>query len=261
MAYVPQHIENWNSIEHECRYRASMSGNKGFKFHPSDDIVDACRVSPGGRILLAFRLKEVRDYFVAGYLDCSAQAEEDFATRATKYIQPEKRKEQEVADFDVQCERYMIAKKADIAAQDHIEKLFLTEVRSLCSEGKTTEAIAVARSIHGDCVVATLAQSAIFDAKHDYKTTPYHSVDPVPLSAERALALTQWMHTHERAKEEEELMGKSVPDRIQVLLDTKGREAAGTWAESLPPSLVKVFALDQARYGKISEPADNINAL
>jgi hypothetical protein len=54
-------IGNWNKVAGGCRFRASAKGDLDFKFHPSDDLIDAFKVSPGGRLLMAFRTEEVRD--------------------------------------------------------------------------------------------------------------------------------------------------------------------------------------------------------
>jgi hypothetical protein len=56
-------FRNYRELEQSCRgcrFRASAKGDLDFKFHPSDDLIDAFKVSPGGRVPMAFR-EEVRD--------------------------------------------------------------------------------------------------------------------------------------------------------------------------------------------------------
>ncbi|TLX16381.1 hypothetical protein [Rhizobium sp. MHM7A] len=255
MTYVPPYLENWKTIAQECPYRASVSGNVSWKFHPSPDLIDAEKVSPGGRLLLAFRSKEVRDYFVEGYLDQGVKVEEDWCVRATK-PEPAVKVVDAVPNFEEASAAIVRARAAYQAADDVISELFLKDIKSLIAQGKTTDALKIVVSIHGDCVSRTLGISALMDAGHDFDANSVGQTEALPLTAERAVALTDWLKARKANRKAEDVLGKIVNTKLSEIMETKGRAPAIEFAEALPPSMVKVFAIDRARHGKAIEPVE-----
>jgi hypothetical protein len=253
MTYVPPYLENWKKIAQECPYRVSVSGGVSWKFHPSPDLIDAEKVSPGGRYLLAFRSKEVRDYFVEGYLDQGVKVEEDWCVRATK-PEPAAKVVADMLSFEEACAAVVQTRTTYRNADDIVSDLFLKEIRDLIAEGKTTEALKIVVSIHSDCVSRTLGMSALIDAGHDFDSNSVGQTEALPLSPERALALTTWLRARKDNQKAEDILGKIVSSKLSEIMETKGRAPALAFAEALPPSMVKVFAMDRARHGKAVEP-------
>lgn len=167
ITYVPPYLKNWNEIAQECPYRASISSSASWRFHPSPDLIDAQKVSPGGRYLLAFRSKEVRDYFVEGYLDQGVKVEEDWCVRATK---PEAvtKVASAILSFEEASAAFVRSRAAYRNADAAVDQLFGSDIKKLIAHGKATDALRLVVYIHGDCVTRTLGMSALMDAGHDF---------------------------------------------------------------------------------------------
>jgi hypothetical protein len=255
MTYVPPYLENWKAIAAECPYRASINGRVSWKFHPSPDLIDAEKVSPGGRLLLAFRTKEVRDYFVEGYLDQGVKVEDDWAVRATKPQQAVKAMAI-TPSFEEACASVVSARVTYDAADKVIENLFLKDIKELIAQGKTVDALRLVVSIHGDCLSRTLGLSALMDAGHDFEANSVGKTEALPLTAARAVALTDWLRARKANRKAEDALSEIVNLKLSEIMQTKGRAAALEFVESLPSSMVKVFAMDRARRAKAIEPVE-----
>jgi hypothetical protein len=249
MTYVPPYLENWKAISTECPYRASVSGSVSWKFHPSPDLIDAEKVSPGGRLLLAFRSREVRDYFVEGYLDQGVKVEDDWCVRATK-PEPVAKAAPVVASFDEAVAAVVQARAAYEEADKVVENLFLHDIESLIAKGETTEALKIVVSLDGDCLTKTLGMSALIKAGHDFEANSVGRTEALPLTPERAVALTKWLKARKANKTAEVVLGEIVDVKLTEIMKTKGRAPAMEFAQELPPSMTKVFAMDHARHGK-----------
>ncbi len=255
MPYVPPYLENWKAVAAECPYRASISGNVSWKFHPSPDLIDAEKVSPGGRLLLAFRTREVRDYFVEGYLDEGVKVEDDWCVRATR-PEPAPKSVTVVVSFD-EASAAVVQARADYEEADKaVENLFLPDIEALIAEGKTTEALKIVVSLHSDCLTKTLGMSALMKAGHDFEANSFGRTEALPLTPERAMALTNWLKARTANKHAEDTLGNIVNSRLTAILQTKGRASAMEFIETIPSSMVKAFAMNRARHGRAVEPDD-----
>lgn len=255
MTNVPPHLANWKTIASECPYRASVSGSVSWRFHPSPDMIDTQKVSPGGRVLLAFRSREIRDYFVEGYLDQGVKVEEDWSACATK-PKPATNVAADVLTFEEASASVVHARAAYRAADDVINDLFLKEIKELIAKDRTADALRIVVSIHGDCVTRALGLSALQAAGHDFEAHSVAQTEALPLTPERAVALTDWLKARKANKKAEDTLGKIVNAKLSEIMATKGRAPAIEFAEALPPSMVKVFAIDRARHGKAVEPVE-----
>ena len=255
MTYVPPYLENWKAIAAECPYRASISGNVAWKFHPSPDLIDAEKVSPGGRLLLAFRTREVRDYFVEGYLDQGVKPEDDWCVRATR-PEPAEKETAVAIGFDEACVAVRQARATYDAANKTVESEFSTEVNRLIAQGKTADALRIVVSLHSDCLARTLGISALMEAGHDFEAHSVGRAEALPLTPERAVALTNWLRAREENKQAEDVLSEIVSSKLTEIMQTKGRAPALEFVQSLPSSMVKAFALHRARHDAAVEPAE-----
>lgn len=78
--------------------------------------------------------------------------------------------------------------------------------------------------------------------------------EALPLTAPRAVALTEWLRARKSNRQSEDALYEIVNAKLLEIMQTEGREPAIAFAESLPPSMVKVLAMDRARHGKAVEP-------
>lgn len=79
----PASLSHWDTHAAQAPYRASISGQAEWDMDlPNPNLAVANRISPGGRLLMAFSLEALRDCFVEGHVHQGAQVEPDGASRA-----------------------------------------------------------------------------------------------------------------------------------------------------------------------------------
>lgn len=101
-----------------------------------------------------------------GYQDQGVKVEDDWCVRATR-PEPPAKEVAAVSTFEEACAAIKHARVAYDAADKALEREFSTEINGLIAQGKTTEALKIVVSLHGDSLARTLGLSALMDAGHD----------------------------------------------------------------------------------------------
>jgi hypothetical protein len=248
--YVPPHIENWNHVAPEAPFRASVNLGMQWRFHPGNHLVDAEKASPGGRVILAFRMEEVRDYVVEAYAHIGAQAEEDRCDRAQRFRGAPPAFET-ARDYPASVAAFIEAREAHRASENEVERLFLEPVVAHLDRRDPIPAVELLISIPGDSYLRTTAISRVLESGlHDFDAKPLHMYRPTPYTAERVNALREWQRTRTPFVASEKAMGGFAHERLQTLWVEQGKNAALAFLEELPLSMVKADARSYLKFGK-----------
>lgn len=240
----------WAECAHTAPYRASVGADICWGTdRPHWDLATALKSSRRGhRLLMAFELAEVRDYFVEGHRDQDAQVEPDGAEEAgprqPKISRPAPRTLEE-------AKATVIASGlAEQAAQDEVERVFNREVDRLLTEHKAEEALRIIRSMHPDCAMRMIAFDAVRKSgQWDFDAKPLWKLEPMPFTQERAATIFAWLRAHLDNRAAEDDIGAIALPMAQDILDREGYAAVAAFNETMPPCMTKVFIADMADYG------------
>jgi hypothetical protein len=235
---------HWNMAAPEYPYRASINGDAEWDFSRPlpDDLADAARITPGGRLLLAFRHAEVRDYFVEGHLDQGAKVERDGAEKATRPTSIDAKEQSALPTLDEAAAAVQGTHRAMRAAEDAVEQAFLVEAKNLLAEGRVKSALGIVKSIPGDCVSRTFGIDAAGKAGWDHAALPFDSIDKTPLTAERGRALLRWLRAMKADKAAEKALETLVAEPLEALIKAKDLDGAEALVERIKPSWTAVHA-------------------
>ena len=235
----PDTIENWNSVSSWLPYRASIGGNCYWDVDwPSPRLIDANKVCPGGRILLAFEIAEVRDFFVEGHAHQGAHAEADFCERATPR-KPTRARPPLPTDYEAALVEFKTALQQNRAVSLAMEVAFIDEIKGYLSEKKVAEAVSLAKSMppSGEKSIAyTLIQNSGlggFDLARSRKA------DFMPYDAERASVMLQWQMAKHAAERIDDVFYELAYDKAQIILADDGHEALAEFVKGVPNSIAK----------------------
>jgi len=256
----PSSMENWKAKSPKAVYRASIGPNAVWDTdRPRPDLAVAAKVSPGGRMLMAFEMKEIRDYFVEGHADQEAQVEPDGAERASPRRTAEVHAFPKADDLAASIRIYSEARALLNEAHDAIERAFNDEFARLFDAGRAGEAISLLR-IMPDTHLRSSAIMRLQDAGWNFDANPIWKAAPTAYTREQAVALVQWQRASMQEASANEAFAKFAMERVQEILDEEGREAAEAFGLSLPGSVTKAFVMDRARYGKPREADEGSQA-
>lgn len=245
----PTSLENWKAKAPSAVYRASVGQNTFWDVgRPRPDLAVASKVSPGGRMLMAFGMEELRDYFVEGHADQGAQKEPDGAERASPRREGQAPVYPGADDLASAIRIYSEARGLLDKAHDAIERAFNDGFASLIEAGRTAEATALLR-IMPDTHLRTSAIMRLQDSGWDFDANPLWKAAPAAYTKEQAAALVLWQRATMRERAAEGPFSEFAMNRVQEILDEEGREAAEAFGLSLPRSVVKAYVVDRARYG------------
>lgn len=233
-------LAQWIAAARDLPYRASISGNCDWDVgRPSHHMAGALRVSPGGRILLAFAVSEVRDYFVLGHIDQGAQVEDDFAPQATtRSGRPPEPKLPE--DYETAVVDFENALRHRTDGEKAIEAAFVEPMRALLFARRTVDAVALWRSMP-DTVSKTLAFGELKQSgQWDFDKVKAHTVAPTPYDAQRGAALVSWQRSRNAMERIEQRFDELARERAEDILRHYGHEALMEFVDSVPNSIGKV---------------------
>jgi len=139
---TPASLDHWATQAASAPFRASIRNDVSWIIgHPSPDLIAASRVCPGGRLLLAFTLEALRDYFVEGYTDQGAQVEPDHATRAHPF-HPHAHSRLTPVTLDQAIAQYHAAVVARQALASSLNDAFVRPAQTLFDGGQIMAAMA-----------------------------------------------------------------------------------------------------------------------
>lgn len=247
----PTSFLRWTERAPSAPYRASVGNGAHWDTDlPSPNLAEAVRVSPGGRLLLAFRVKEVRDFFVEGHAHQGAQAELDGCERATSRKGEAPKANPPTESLDEAISAYVVARKAEREADGLIERHFNDKIGRLLSGGEPRKALELLRSMPDNALRAIAVSAVMKSGLWNIDENPMWKVEPAPYDSERAGAMVLWQRASKGLRAAEDVFGKLAMQRARELLDGEGNEAVAEFMHTLPASVTKAFVADMARYGR-----------
>lgn len=244
----PASLENWRAKADRAIYRASVGPNTHWEGkRPSPNLAVAAKVCPGGRMLMAFELEELRDYFVEGHSNNGAQREPDGCERAGPYRPVTPGKTTLSLDLESSIPVYLEARKNLGATHKEIERVFNVPFQQLLTADRLEEAIAVLNAMP-DTHLRSVAVSQLLESKKwDLDKNSIWDIDAAPYTREQAVALVRWQRSRKAEKAALDVHGKFAMERAKEILEDEGEEAVKAFAETLPPSITRAFISTMAR--------------
>ena len=153
---TPGSNDRWSRLSASAQFRASINGDCSWgNDRPSPDLITCSRISPGGRMLVAFEIAAVRDYFVDGHLDQGAQPEPDGANRASarRSTQDPWSPDPQVVgnSFDLAVAAYSLAAEQHRAAEAQLDAYVLPRIAELKADGEIKAAVALRNALPMSC--------------------------------------------------------------------------------------------------------------
>jgi hypothetical protein len=246
----PAALEHWTDMAPQAPHRASIDGDAFWDLErPSPNLAAAMKVSPGGRLLLAFRLKDVRDYFVEGHLDQGAQVESDGAERATarrSRVQPNSAPSERTLEqvFDI----YREAARAYDRALDGLREVFTVEALRLLSDGQVEQAKAVINSMPASPAKHLAISELSRHGGWERDSSPFWKTEPADYTPERAAALLAWGRPHRAEQAASEAMQAVLTPLLDDFLATGDRQGLADLIDLTPPSIERAYLMDALNY-------------
>lgn len=236
--------EKWRSRSANAPFRASIDGNACWETsRPGPDLAAALKTCPGGRVLLAFELAEIRDYFVEGHLDQGAQSEADGIDVASARRRPAPTAKPKPASVEEAAAIYIAAKKRLDLAYAAIEAAFNGKFQRLLDAGEVKAAVSVLRAMPDthlrSIAITRLGDSGLWDFRD-----PLHNVPRQPYSREQAAAMVEWQRAAKVKWSAEDALGELAMAKARELLSTDGLDALRDFEATLPRSMTKAFVAD-----------------
>lgn len=249
----PSSLENWKKKADHAIYRASVGPNTHWEGNrPAPDLAVAAKVCPGGRMLMAFEMEELRDYFVDGHADNGAQAEPDRCERATPYRPQAVKAVARATDLESSIPIYIAARKVLTECHNEIERVFNVPFQELMDADKVKEAISIINAMP-DTHLRSVAVSRLIDSKKwDTDKTPIWHIDAASYSREQASALVRWQRAKKADRIAGDIHGQFAMERARAILEEEGEEALKEFAATLPPSIARahISIMDSQDVGK-----------
>ena len=248
-------VKNWDANTANAPFRASVNADTVWKVGmPPHDLAVAMRVSPGGRLLLAFELEGIRDYFVSGHRAANgAQVEADgtdCATRRRSPILPVP-----AQTLDESFARFTAARADLTAAEDAIERAFNDEIERLIAADDIQGALALTVSLPGDTVMKTIAISCLMKSeKWDSQANPLWKTERAPYTAERARLLAVWIEARNAYEAAQTAMERFLVPLMEGFVASKDRAGLDALIAGTPPSVARACLCDARDY-RIGKPA------
>jgi hypothetical protein len=238
----PASLENWKAKADRAIYRASVGPNTHWEGkRPSSSLAVAGKVCPGGRMLMAFELEELRDYFVEGNADNGVQREPDGCEKAGPFRSATTRKAALPQDLASSIPAFLEARKNLGVSHNEIERVFNEPYEILLDSDKTKEAIAALNAMP-DTYLRSRAISQLLDSrKWDVDQKPIWDVAAAPYTREQAGVLVRWQRARNAEKALSDVHGEFAMEKARELLDEEGEEAVKAFSDTLPPSITRSF--------------------
>lgn len=252
----PLTLQLWSRLAAQAPYRASIDSKAHWDVaRPAPDLAVASRVSPGGRLLMAFELQELRDYFVEGHADQGAQAEANGAEKASARRAKPVRSESRQMPMQQVFDGYVQAEKARGEADHLVFDVFNAEVQRLRTAGEGEKAVAIINSLPDGMARQKLVMQALDSGWWDREAKPMWKVPSAPYTRERAAALVVWQRAEKAYRTAAAILGAHVQPLVQGFVARGDRQGLTGLIEATPNSVEKAFMRDALRQLPPSELA------
>lgn len=243
---TPLSLENWAKKAPSAIYRASVAPTTfGEIPRPHPDLASASKVSPGGRMLMAFELAAVRDYFVEGHADQGAQTEPDrcetaSARRPYRAITPE------ASDYESALALYVAAIRRRRAANERVEAHFRGPINAALENGDVELAVSILAAMPDTAERIFSFEDIKRSGLWDFNERPLGHVRRAFYTQEQAEALVEWQRADKEYSSCDDIFADFARERGRELLSNEGPEALTEFAHSLPGSITKAYMCDWA---------------
>lgn len=247
----PGTLSDWIERAAAAPFRASINGDCEWGTHsPQPDLINFARISPGGRMLLAFELAEVRDYFVDGNLSQGAQLEPDNATRAgakRNSSDPMTIDSAGMADLPLEklVDIYVEAHLKERQADEAISLYVLPRIASLREDGSESAAASLVKSLPSN----TQARFTAWDALKAVDQQAIQSARAAPLNANLARLLLDWQGAHRRQQAVGDLYAHRAMAHGRQLFDSGRKIELSDFIVTVRHGMTRAFLNDMAVYG------------
>lgn len=254
----PGPLSAWLERAAAAPFRASINGDCEWGTdRPAPDLIGFARMSPGGRMLLAFEFAEVRDYFVGGHLEEGAQPEPNNATRAgARRNAPDPMTSDclgmAALPFEKLSEIYLDAYRKERQADEAIGLHVLPRIASLREVGSESAAASLVKSLPSNTVAKTLA----WDAMKAVDQQVIQSAQPAPLGADLARLLLAWQGAHRRHQAVGEIYAERAMAHGRLLFDSGRKTELTEFIGTVRHGMTRAFLNDMAVYGASSAHDD-----
>ncbi|AQT06242.1 hypothetical protein A0U91_14540 (plasmid) [Acetobacter persici] len=208
------------------------------------------KVCPNGRILLAFSMEALRDYFLSGHIDQQAQAEPDNASQASEFrVFPSTTVEG--LSLEQSFERYTQADTRLNSAVSAMKRLFTAEILRFAEKKDFWKSCALLKSMP-PCALRYEAGSKMYEiaTRHGESNIRLilQSERPEPYNWDRAAVLRDWgKSVNELQRACDDMLGLLRPliDECEQRFD---REGLMDLIERTPDSIPRTIMMDKLEY-------------
>lgn len=240
-------IEAWDRKAPAAPYRASIDGNASWDTDRiAPHVMAAARISPGGRMLMAFELAEVRDLFVESHADQGCQVEPNDAVRASPRV-GRAAEDLTVLPMDDLIARLAEANGEHRSAELAVDVLYMKGMSDLLEAKDPAGALRLVSGIPSNCVAKTFCLDAL------NKTVPIASIPRTDgmdagYTAEQATACLAWLKVDNERRRIEDAVAPLARAHVKALM-TEGRtDEADAFLKAFPASVLRAFLHDVRSY-------------
>ncbi|GBQ84714.1 hypothetical protein AA14337_2895 [Acetobacter malorum DSM 14337] len=232
-------------------FRASIPRDSDFKnTRPQLSLAVGKKMCPNGRILLAFSMETLRDYFLSGHIDQQAQAEPDNAPEA-KEFRGAPSVTAEGLSLEQSFERYTQADARLNAAVNTMQRVFTDEILRLAEKKDFWKSCALLKSMPS-CALRYEAGSKMYEiaTRHGESNIRLilQSESPEPYNWDRAAALRDWGNSvNELQRACDDMLGLLKP-LIEDCERRFDREGLMDLIARTPDSIPRTIMMDKLEY-------------
>jgi hypothetical protein len=246
---TPSSLERWAEVQTSAPYRASINADCYWESgRPAPDIAQAMKVIQGGqRMMVAFHLAELRDYFVEGHLDQGAQVEPDGAEKPSPR-QRKSTKKVRALTLQQSFANYRYARQQRDYIDQGLKRIFCDDAIRLVLHGKTAEAIDTIDAMP-DCPAKGWA---ISELANNYKlnigTERATHGTSFQYNKDQARMLLLWQRAKNAYDSAIKTMEEILAPLVQDCIAHNDRHSLNELIAITPHSVVRAFMIDALNY-------------
>ncbi len=236
--------DGWAGQARGAPYRASAARVHSLDLSlPQTWLATACRASPGGRVLYAFVVAAVRDYFVLGHVATgAAHAEADGVEVATAHVEVASTPPGPVPTLEAAIAAALATEAAASAAGDALEAAFTRAVDAALAAGDPAAAVAAWRSMPGEATARAVLGARLYQ---DGILGPYAHARPAAPDAERGAAMLAWLRADLDDRAARDALEPLAWEEAERILAADGPDDLEAFGRRLP-RFPGVFVRDRA---------------
>ncbi len=239
------HFLPWDEAAPDHPFRASIGRNAYYDVgRPPPHLAAASKRCRGGRILSAFRIRELRDYFVAGHMYQGAQAEPDGAEHASPQ-QKIPASPDTPTDFNDALAFLNSAIEIEAKVDKEIQRVFNDAIDRLLAKGHHQDATNLAFAMPPCGAQKTLAFHAIQKSGSQSQSQPLHLTAPLfsLYTAEQATVMTEWIRSFDKRDTADKALDIIVLPKARRIFKEEGSDALTALLKRLPKACSAWFTV------------------